>query len=160
MMIVPLSDHHDRSGFDCGEPPLNTYVHRYAGQHDRKGFGRTYVAIHEASLIVKGYYTISSGSVSFDTVPENLPHHPIPIVLLGRLAVDQSTQGRGLGAMLLIDALRRAQVVADQLGIYAVAVEAINDRAQHFYLKYGFKPLRDDRLHLYLPLKIIRKLNL
>ena len=83
-----------------------------------------------------------------------------PIVLLGRLAVDQSTQGRGLGARLLIDALRRAQLVADQLGIYAVAVEAINDRAQHFYLKFGFKPLRDDRLHLYLPLKVIRKLNL
>lgn len=160
MKIVPLSERHHRSGFDCGEPTLNIYLHRYAGQHDRKGFGRTYVAIAEGSLEVKGYYTLSSGSVSFETVPENLPHHPIPIVLLGRLAVGQNAQGQGLGPMLLIDALRRVQFVADYLGIYAVVVEPINDRAKTFYVKFGFKPLRDDRLHLYLPIKVIRKLKL
>jgi len=160
MNIVPLDERHHRSGFDCGELTLNTYLHRYAGQHERKGFGRTYVAIPEGSLEVKGYYTISSGSVSFETVPENLPHHPIPIGLLGKLAVDQNVQGQGLGPMLLIDALCRMQFVADHLGIYAVVVEPINERAKTFYVKFGFKPLRDDRLHLYLPIKVIRKLNL
>lgn len=160
MIIVPLTAQHDRAGFDCGESLLNAYIQRYAGQHDRKGFGRTYVAIEEGSSVVKGYYTISSGAVSFEVVPENVPHHPIPIVLLGRLAVDHSARGRRLGETLLIDALARAERVADQLGIYAVAVEAIDERAREFYLKYGFKELLDDRRHLYLPIKVIRKLHL
>lgn len=160
MIVVPLNEEHDRSDFDSGEPPLNAYLQRYAGRHDRKGFGRTYVAIEEGSSVVKGYYTVSSGSVSFEAVPDNVPHHPIPIVLLGRLAFDLSMRGKGLGETLLMDALRRAREVADPLGVYAVAVDAINNRARQFYLKYGFKEMLADRLHLYLPIKVIRKLDL
>jgi GNAT superfamily N-acetyltransferase len=160
VIIAPLNDRHDRSNFDCGEPALNLFLQRYAGQHDRRGFGRTYVAVSEASASVSGYYTVSSGSIAFETAPENLPHHPIPIVLLGRLAVDRWSQGQGVGALLLIDALRRAQRVADELGIYAVVVEALSDRAKSFYEKFGFKSLTDDRLHLYLPIKVVRRLHL
>jgi len=160
VIVVPLSDRHDRSQFDCGEPSLNLYLQRYAGQHDRRGFGRTYVAVSEASVSVSGYYTISSGSVGFETVPENLPHHPVPIVLLGRLAVDRRSQGQGVGELLLVDALRRAQRAADELGIYAVAVEALSDRARSFYVSFGFCALTDDRMHLYLPIKVVRQLHL
>lgn len=160
MIVVPLSDRHDRSQFDCGEPSLNLFLQRYAGQHDRRGFGRTYVAVSEASAAVSGYYSISSGSVAFEAVPENLPHHPVPIVLLGRLAVDRRVQSQGVGGVLLVDALWRAQRAADELGIYAVAVETLSDRARSFYLKFGFRALTDDRLHLYLPIKVVRRLHL
>lgn len=92
-------------------------------------------------------------------MPENVPHHPIPIVLFARLAVDRTARGKRLGETLLV-ALARAERVADQLGIYAVAVEAIDDRAREFFLKYGFKELLDDRRHFYLSIKVIRKLHL
>ena len=160
MIIVPLDEGHDRASFDCGISSLNEYVKRYAGQHDRKGFGRTFVALAEDSSRVQGYYTISSGSVSFEDVHENVPYHPVPVVLIGRLAVDLNARGKDCGEMLLMDALRRSNSVAEQLGIYAVVVEAIDERARGFYLKYGFKSLLDDKLHLYLPMKVIRKLNL
>lgn len=160
MIVVPLSDRHDRSQFDCGEPALNLFLQRYAGQHDRRGFGRTYVAVSEGAVASSGYYSISSGSIAFEPVPENLPRHPVPIVLLGRLAVDRRFQSQGVGGLLLVDALRRAQRAADELGIYAVAVEALSDRAKSFYVKFGFRALTDDRLHLYLPIKVVRRLHL
>lgn len=160
MIIVPLSDKHDRSNFDCGEPSLDLYLKRYAGQHSRKDFARTYVAVEEGSPTVKGYYTLSSGSVSFEVVPENVPHHPIPIVLIGRLAVDKRMRGKRLGEMLALDSFRRILAVADQLGIYAVAVEALSENVRSFYHKFGFRELLDDKLHLYISMKTIRKLGL
>ncbi len=160
MIVAPLNDSHDRSRFDCGEPSLNSYLRQYASQQQRKGFGRTYVATEPNSAIIKGYYTITSGSVAFDLVPENVPRHPVPVVLLARLAVDRSTHGQGVGQFLLLDAMRRTLAVADQLGVYALAVDAINEQARAFYKKHDFKELADDALHLYLPLKLIRKLNL
>jgi GNAT superfamily N-acetyltransferase len=160
LIIEPLSSKHDRSSFDCGEPSLNTYLRQYARQNDEKGLGRTYVAVEPGQTRVEGYYTISTGAVTFEQVPEKLPRYPIPVVHLGRLAVDLSAQGKGLGELLLIDALKRATLAAEQLGIYAVEVRALNDSAQRFYLKYGFTPLLDDELHLYLSMKTIRKLKL
>jgi GNAT superfamily N-acetyltransferase len=160
LTIEPLSQAHDRSRFDCGEPSLNYYLQRLAGQHDRKGLGRTYVAVEPGKAAVKGYYTIASGSVSFEVVPENLPRHPVPIVLLGRLAVDLGARGLGLGTTLLLHALKKTVEVSGQLGIHAVAVDALDERARAFYLKYGFSQLLDDRLHLYLPMRVIRKLGL
>lgn len=158
--IERLSSAHDRGQFDCGEPALNEYLQRFAGQHDRKGLGRTYVAVDPGETVVKGYYTISSGAVSFEDVPENLPRYPIPVVLLARLAVDRSARGHGLGAMLLIHALKKAEEVSEQLGVHAVAVDALNEAARAFYLKYGFTELLDDPLHLYLPMRKIRQLGL
>src|SRR5438552_1764553 len=97
IIIEKLSSHHDRRSFDCGVEELNTYLQRYSGQHERKGMGRTYVATEEADVRVIGYYTISSSAVAFDVVPENLPHHPVPVALVGRLAVDNGARGQGLG---------------------------------------------------------------
>ncbi len=158
--IERLSSAHDRSSFDCGEQALDDYLRRYAGQHDRKGLGRTYVAVERGGSVVKGYYTIASGAVSFEIVPENLPRHPVPVILLARLAVDRTVRGRGLGTMLLLHALKRAQNVSEQLGVHAVAVDALNDSARAFYLKYGFSALLDDPLHLFLSIKKIRHLGL
>ncbi|HXG65015.1 MAG TPA: GNAT family N-acetyltransferase [Blastocatellia bacterium] len=159
-MIEPLSSKHDRNSFDCGEPSLNTYLRQYARQNDERGLGRTYVAVEPGETRVEGYYTLSTGAVTFEQVPEKLPRYPIPVVHMGRLAVDLRAQGKGLGELLLIDALKRAAQAAEQLGIYAVEVRALNERARDFYLKYGFTPLLDDELHLYLPMKVIRKLKL
>lgn len=156
MEIVLLSKAHDRSGFDCGEAGLNDYLQRFARQNDEKNLGRTYVAVVEAR--VEGYYTLAGGSLTFDTVPEKLPQYPIPVVHLARLAVNRRAQGKGLETLLLMDALRRSVQVSEQIGIYAVTVDALNESARSFYLKYGFTELRDDPFPLYLTTKRIRKL--
>ena len=158
--IEKLSSRHDRSFFDCGSEPLNAYLKQYAGQHERKGMGRTYVAVDEGEERILGYYTISSGAVAFDTVPEKLPHHPTPVALIGRLAVDNDASGRGVGETLLIHALRSAQQASEIVGLYAVVVDALNQQAKNFYIKYGFNELSDDHLHLYLPMKTIKQLKL
>lgn len=158
--IEKLSSRHDRSGFDCGSEALDAYLKQYSGQHERKGMGRTYVAVDEGEARILGYYTISSGAVAFDTVPEKLPHHPIPVALIGRLAVDNGARGRGVGETLLIHALRSAQQVSEIVGLYAVVVDALNQQAKNFYIKYGFNELSDDHLHLYLPMKTIKQLKL
>jgi GNAT superfamily N-acetyltransferase len=159
-IVEPLGAQHDRDAFDCEENSLTEFLKKYARQNDEKGLGRTYVAVKPGDRTIIGYYTIASGAVRFDTVPEKLPRYPIPVAHLGRLAVDKQAKGQGVGAFLLIDALRRIEQVADQLGIYAVEVFALNESAKQFYLKYGFTPLNDDPLHLYLSMKKIRKLKL
>jgi len=158
--IETLSSHHDRHSFDCGVEELNTYLQRYSGQHERKGMGRTYVATEAGETRVLGYYTISSSSIAFEIVPENLPRHPVPVALIGRLAVDKSVRKRRLGETLLIHALQSIQRAAKIVGIYAAVVDAFDESARRFYLKYGFEELNDDRLHLYLPMKTIERLNL
>lgn len=160
MIIELLTTKHDRSSFDCGEPSLNTYLKQYARQNDEKGLGRTYIAVEPGHARIEGYYTISTGAVTFEQVPDKLPRYPIPVVHLGRLAVDLRSQGKALGELLLIDALKRAAQASEQLGIYAVEVRALNENARRFYLKYGFTSLLDDEMHLYLPMKTIRKLKL
>ena len=158
--IERLSSHHNRRDFDCGVDELNSYLQRYSGQHERKGMGRTYVAIEENDARVLGYYTISSSAVAFDIVPENIPRHPVPVALIGRLAVDRLARRQGLGETLLIHALKSAHHAAKIVGIYAVVVDAFDESARDFYLKYGFSELTDDRLHLYLPMKVVKQLRL
>ena len=100
----------------------------------------------------------------YETLPDaqakGLPHIDVPVVLLGRLAVDQSEQGKGLGGFLLIDALRRAEHLAEHAGIRAVEVDAIDDAARRFYARHGFIALKDNPQHLFLPLTVIRNLKL
>jgi predicted GNAT family N-acyltransferase len=160
IVIERLSPHHDRRDFDCGVEELNSYLQKYSGQHERKGIGRTYVAVKDNESRVLGYYTISSSAVAFDVVSENLPRHRVPIALVGRLAVDNSARRQRLGETLLIHALQSAQRAAKIVGVYAVVVEALDESARSFYLKYGFNELTNDHLHLYLPMKVIEKLDL
>jgi len=157
--IEQLTAARDRASFDCAEPSLNDFLKRFARQNDEKGLGRTYVAVLPPEPRIYGYYTIASVAIRFDTLSEKLPRYPIPAVHLGRLAIDLTAQGQGLGKALLIDALKRILAVAEQLGVYAVEVYALNDSARTFYLKFGFMPLLDDAMHLYLSIKTIRKLG-
>src|SRR5271168_4307035 len=102
--------------------------------------------------MVVGYYAISTHGVRREDLPDDqakgLPRIDVPVVLLGRLAVDRSAQGCGLGSLLLMDALRRIELLSDEVGIRAVEVDAIDDAARNFYLKFGFMPLIDDPNHL------------
>lgn len=162
--IEELNDGHDRSAFSCGHDSLDDFLRKFAGQNQRSGASRTYVVTEPNSRIVRGYYAIAAGAVAFETVPDELrkrlARYPVPVAHLGRLAVDRNAQGRGLGSLLLIDALRRIETAAETIGIHAVEVIAIDEGARRFYLKYGFAYLRDDPLHLYISLKQVRKLGL
>jgi GNAT superfamily N-acetyltransferase len=162
--IRRLDKKHDRSLFDCGQPMLNEWLKDRAGQFDRRDLSRTFVATRIGEARAVGYYAISTHRVVYDALPaaeaRRLPRLDVPVVLIGRLAVDQSAQGQGLGAMLLVDALRRSAQISEQIGIRAVEVDALDDAARKFYLKFGFRPLLDDRRHLFLPMHEIRKLKL
>lgn len=161
--VERLASYHDRQAFDCGESELNRFLTQFASRHDERGYGRTYV-LTEGSPKVLGFYTLSSSSVAFENVSaeilRRLPRHPMPVVHLGRMGVDRSEQGKGWGEFLLVDALKRSLLIAEHVGVHAVEVVAKNERAKDFYLKHGFKPLAEDQLHLYLPIKTIRKLDL
>ena len=162
--ICRLDKFHDRSAFNCGKPMLDDWLKDRAGQFDRRDLSRTFVATLPNDATVLGYYAISTHRVIYDLLPapdaKGLPRMDIPVVLLGRLAVDQRVQGQGLGACLLVDALRRSMQISAQIGIRAVEVDALDDTARNFYLKFGFRPLLDDPCHLFLPMHEIRKLKL
>lgn len=162
--IERLTRAHLRDRFACGEPGLDNYLQRLAVQHDERRVGRTFVAVEEDSAgQALGYYTLATGRVVFENLPADKklpPRVPVPVVLLGRLAVDNSHKGRGLGKFLLLHALWRAQQIAEQAGVYAVEVDALHEEAAQFYARYGFVPLLDNPLHLYLPMKTIEALDL
>lgn len=156
LRIEPLDRTHIRDRFECGVPSLDTFIRALVSQYDRRTLGRTYVAVRGTDPRVVGYYTISSGAVAFETLPaegsKRLPRHPVPVVLGARLAVDRSTQGRRLGERLLTDALARSVELSAKLGIHAVVVDAIDQKAAAFYENYQFTALLGGELHLYLPI--------
>ena len=149
-----LARRHDRAAFDCEEPSLNDDLQRFARQNAELFFGRTYILTIPGQPRIEGYYTISSGSVVRESLPEKrLPRYPVPVVLIRRLAVDRQAQRRGLGEFLLLGALKRAAQLSQHLGIYAVVVDSLNEAERNFYQKYGFAATADDPLRLYLPIK-------
>jgi GNAT superfamily N-acetyltransferase len=154
--IEPLGPAHERDRFSSGQASLDDFLRSLVSQYERRRLGRTYVAVPPAARNIVGYYTLAPGAVSFASVParlgRKLPRHPVPVVLLARLAVDEKEQGKGLGQLLLVDAMRRCLALGDRLGVHAIEVNAIDDRAGAFYERFGFIPLADDRRHLYLPL--------
>jgi GNAT superfamily N-acetyltransferase len=155
---VPLEPTHDLAAFDCGAAALNDYLRKYALTNQRNESARTYVAAR--GQVVVGYYTLAAGAVNREEAPsrvaKGLARRPIPIILLARLAVDRSEQGRGLGAGLLDDALRRAAQAADVIGCRALLVHAKDQAARTFYRRFGFEPSPVDELHLYLLMKDIK----
>jgi len=154
----------DRTAFDCGKSRLNDWLKRLAGQYERRDLARTYVAVRTAQAWVVGYYALTTHRVRYQALPadlaKGLPHVDVPVVLLGQLAVDKGEQGRGFGEHLLVDALRRITHIADHVGVRAIEVHALDDEARSFYLKYGFASLEEDRHHLYLPMRAVRRLEL
>ncbi|MFM7932462.1 MAG: GNAT family N-acetyltransferase [Pirellula sp.] len=163
-MIRRLDKVHDRAAFDSGQPSLDEWLKERAGQFDKRDLSRTFVATRPESVVVLGYYAISTHRVVYETLPradaKRLPRIDLPVVLIGRLAVDQSVQRQGLGGLLLVDALRRSLQISEQVGIRAVEVDALDDAARDFYMKFGFRSLLDDTRHLFLTMAEIRKLKL
>jgi GNAT superfamily N-acetyltransferase len=153
--VERLDRSHERGEFSCGKGPLDNFLHTLVSQYEKRRLGRTYVVVRPGEKRVLGYYTLASGAIAFENLPKpatkKLPRHPVPVILLARLAVDQSVQGQGLGAFLLMDALRRCVSLAEQLGVHAIKVDALDDQAKAFYQRHGFIPLEDNPLHLYLP---------
>jgi GNAT superfamily N-acetyltransferase len=143
---------------------LNEWLKDRADQFDRRNLSRTFVATRPDEVLVVGYYAVSTHRVVYEALPaaeaKGLPRLDVPVVLIGRLAVDHTVQGQGLGALLLVDALRRSLQISEQIGIRAVEVDALDDAARSFYLKFGFRSLLDDPRHLFLPMHEIRKLKL
>lgn len=149
----------ERTNFDCGNSRLNDYLKKYAIQNQKARYSITYVATIEGSKEIVGYYCTSASVIEFANIPEKqkkkLPRYPAPVMLIGQLAVAKDMQGKGLGKILLMHALSRAVKIGEEMGIYAVRVDAIDEKAKSFYLKYGFVPLKDNDYSLILPLKTI-----
>lgn len=162
--VESLTSRHELAGFDCGKPPLNAFLQKHAMGNQALGVSQTFVAVRPGGARVDGYYAVSAGSVKFASGDEKfrrgLPRYPIPVGHIGRLAVDKPSQGQGLGEMLLFDAFERILRAADVIGIHAVEVWAKDEDAKGFYLKYGFEALADDPFHLYVSIKLLRKLGL
>ena len=158
--VEPLGRSHARDQFDCGQPSLNDFIRALVSQYEKRNLGRTYVAVAGSEPKVLGYYTIASSALAFEALPpkikKKLPRHPVPAVLIARLAVDRSAQGQRIGEQLLLDAFARCLELSERLGVHAVVVEAINEQARAFYEKYEFIPLLDRPLHLYQPIATIR----
>jgi GNAT superfamily N-acetyltransferase len=151
-----------RESFDCGIPELNEYLKKYAKQNDKRGIAKTFVAITEFdNPDVAGYYSVSMAEIKRESLPENyrkkVPRYPVPAMRIGKLAVDRSMQGRGLGRELLMESFRKAIRFSSEVGIFAVTVDAKNLPAKQFYLQYGFIPLEDDELSLFTPIATIIK---
>ena len=156
----PVGRHHDRRGFDCGAPELNAYLARYARQNHESGGAKTFVAVPPAAPArILGFYSISPGAIEFARVPAGLTRrlgrYEVPVFRLGRLAVDRSVQGRGLGGELLLAAGARALAVAEEVGGVALAIDAKDADAARWYARFGAQPLLDDPLRLVLPLGTI-----
>ena len=135
----PLHEGHQVDAFQCGVPSLDTWIRRRAGGNQKSGASRTFVACRGEQ--VRGYYALAAGSVDHELVPSrtrrNMPN-PIPVVVFARLAVATDEQGAGIGRALVRDALFRIRAAADEIGVAAVLVHALNDGAKQFYLTCGF----------------------
>lgn len=154
-----LSSTHQVDGFDCGEPLLNDYLLRRALDDQRAEKSKTYVSCRGDRIVA--FFTLAAGAVDPDGTTDRLAKgqgaQPIPVVLLARLAVDVSEQGRGLGEAMLVDALARSVSAADVIGARAVLVHAKGERARSFYARYGFESSPTDPLHLVLLMKDVRR---
>lgn len=152
---------HDRMSFDCGEAELNDYLHFTAGQHVDKGYAQVWVAVPKpgASQVI-GYYALSMTSLAPEELPRKVALKKVPALLLGKFAVDQRHQGQKIGVRLLMDAQNSALLVSRQVGVYALVVDALNDRAAAFYRKYGFEELTTGPWHLFKTIKDIKRMSL
>ncbi|MGH7125936.1 MAG: GNAT family N-acetyltransferase [Stellaceae bacterium] len=152
--IEPLGKQHDRAAFSCGQSELDDWFRRRAGQDEKRNLARVFVASDDAFGVV-GFYSLSSFTLSITDLPDEtarkLPRYAaIPAALIGRLARDERVRGQGVGDLLLSDAIRRTLAASNSIAVFAIVVDAKDDRAVTFYRRYGFQsfPLRPARLFL------------
>lgn len=156
----PLNEDHLTDGFASGAPTLDTWLKRKAAANQASGASRTYVLCRGQRVV--GFYALAAGSISHDFAPRKLKQNtpdPVPVIVLGRLAIDASEQGGGLGRALLRDAVLRITAAAHEVGIAAILVHALNDRAKAFYLDAGFVETAVEPMTLFLRIKDIKKLT-
>ena len=158
--IRKLAAHDQTEGFDCGQPALNQFLQRYALVNQNSHSAQTYVCCQQDAVV--GFYSLSVGSVQPQAAPirvmRGMARHPVPVMLLARLAVDLAHQGQGLGQALLKDALLRTAQAADIAGIRCLLVHAKDDAARRWYEGWEFEPSPTDPYHLFLLLKDLKAL--
>ena len=150
LIIRPLDGQHDKASFSCGTPSLDQYIQKQASQDERRRISRVFIASKEVEPNkIVGYYTLSTMSIELSHLPpeitKKLPRHPVPAALLGRLAVSKEAQGQGVGKMLLVDAIKRTMAVSQDIAIYSMVVDAIDQNAQAFYERFGFTQLTTNK---------------
>lgn len=157
--IEKLRRDHVVEGFDRGRDELNRYLWRYAWLNQQAAAAQTYVGVAGEAIV--GYHTLAVGQVTLEDAParlaKGLAKHPVPIMLLARLATDRRWQGQGVGKALLRDAMQRTLQAADIAGIRALAVHAKDEEARRFYEHFDFVPSPTDPLHLFVLLKDVRR---
>jgi GNAT superfamily N-acetyltransferase len=153
--IEPLGSGHDRAAFDCGNESLDRYIRTQASQDTRRGVARVFVAVQpEQPERIAGFFTLSAAWVVASDLPpdvaKRLPRHPIPAALVGRLAVDRGFARRGLGSILLADAVKKTMAAAQTVAMTVVIVDPIDDAARAFYATFGFRSLQGQRQQMFL----------
>jgi GNAT superfamily N-acetyltransferase len=157
----PLEQTHALDGFDCGVESLNAWLTQHARGAVASGSARVFVTVDAEQRRVCGYYALTAAAIAHEQGTERArkgqPRHPIPAVLLARLAVDTTVQRRGIGAWLLQDAMRRALSASEAVGMRVLLVHALDDTARSFYERWGFEPSPTDPLNLQMLFKDIRR---
>ncbi len=158
--IEKLRRDHSVDSFDCGREELNRFLIRFAFPGQQAGASQTYLGLSGEAVV--GFYTLVVGQVSYDDAPERLikglARHPVPLMLLARRAVSTGWQGKGVGAGLLKDAMRRTLQAADIAGVRAFAVHAKDDGARSYYAHFGFIPSPSDPFHMFVLMKDVRRI--
>jgi GNAT superfamily N-acetyltransferase len=158
LRIEKLRRAHAVEEFTCGQPQLDRFLVRFALQAQQSNSSQTYVGLSGTTII--GFHTLVAGEVQYNQAPDRvakgMPRHPIPLLVLARLAVHTEWQGRGVGGGLLLDAFGRCLQAADIIGARALAVHAKDERAAAFYRHFGFVASSTDGRHLFLLIKDIR----
>ena len=161
--VVPLGKGHYRSAFDCGNDDLNRFLKQQARQDAEKHVAVPFVLLEPGSRAVRGFYTLSASIIPLDELPpdmmKKLPRYgQLPVTLLGRLAVDQTAKGQGVGEFLLVDALRRCLEGAQKIDAMAAIVDAKDEQAESFYRHFDFLPFQRTPRRLFLPMRKIAQL--
>ncbi len=158
-----LTRSHNRAGFDCGLQELNLFIHNLAHQNLKKGLSRTFVLTSDnVPEEILSFYTLSVFEVSAQKLPQKFSKKykgSLPAVKIARLAVANALQYRGFGKHMIIDAVRRAIAISKHVGIVGLFVDAKNEDVKRYYLKFGFIPLPDHGLELFLPLKTLQQMH-
>lgn len=157
--ISKLSSKFDVAKFESSKEQLDVYIKRYASQNQKKNIGTTWILHFAEENQIIGYYTISTSHISTEILPDKLrrklPRYPVPVIRLAKLCIDDNFQKKGYGALLLKDALKRIKVISENVGCFAVIVDAIDISAKMFYEKYGFIAFEDNEFCLFLAIKSI-----
>ncbi len=162
-LTVPLDSNHRKKVFSCGKKMLDNYLHNQAGQDVRRKLSACFVLEEKETGLIHAYYTLANNSIPIDLVPaifkKKFPksYSSVPTTLIGRLAVDNNHKSKGIGKLLLIDALKRSFQASKTIGSIAIIVDPLDDDAEEFYTKYGFIKLPDSG-KMFLPMQTVGKL--